>query len=86
MPQGIFHAAVRPATTIACASWCPVCTFADWGEVASGYMEMDLVVHCGTRTQGSFPHTLVLTNVASGWTECIVECFRVEALLWCLCF
>jgi hypothetical protein len=27
----------------------PVRTFADWGEVKPGYLEMDLVVHCGPR-------------------------------------
>ena len=30
--------------------------------------EVDLVDHCGARTEGSFLHTLVLTDVASGWT------------------
>jgi len=59
----------------------PVRTFADWGEVGSGYMEMDLVVHCGVRTQGSFVHTLVLTDVASGWTECIALPVREQSLI-----
>jgi hypothetical protein len=44
----------------------PVRTFADWGEVGPGYLEVDMVVHCGTRAEGSFVHTLVLTDVASG--------------------
>ncbi len=59
----------------------PVRTFADWGEVGSGYMEMDLVVHCGAKAQGSFVHTLVLTDVASGWTECIALPVREQSLI-----
>ena len=34
-------------------------------------MEVDLVTHSGPKAVGSFVHTLVLTDVASGWTECI---------------
>jgi hypothetical protein len=46
----------------------PVRTFADWGETGPGYLEVDLVTHCGERAAGSFVHTLVLTDVTSGWT------------------
>ena len=34
-------------------------------------MEVDLVAHCGTVHEGSFLSTLVLTDVATGWTECL---------------
>ncbi len=44
-------------------------------------MEMDPVVHCGARAQGSFVHTLVLTDVASGWTECIALPVRKQSLI-----
>ena len=46
-----------------------ICTFADWNDVVPGFFEGDLVAHCGDRTDGSFLNTLVLTNIASGWTE-----------------
>jgi hypothetical protein len=59
----------------------PVRTFADWGEVGAGYLEMDMVVHCGARAEGSFVHTLVLTDVASGWTECVALPVREQALI-----
>jgi len=59
----------------------PVRTFADWGEVSPGYLEMDLVVHCGTRLVGSFVHTLVLIDVASGWTECLALPVREQTLI-----
>lgn len=44
-------------------------TFADWGEPLPGSMEMDLVAHCGQVNRGSYVHSLVLTDIASGWTE-----------------
>jgi len=44
-------------------------TFADWNEPLPGSMEMDLVAHCGAVNRGSYVHSLVLTDVASGWTE-----------------
>lgn len=47
----------------------PVRTFADWEQVRPGYLEVDLVAHCGTRMAGSFVHTLVLTDVASDCSD-----------------
>jgi len=44
-------------------------TFADWNDPAPGSMEMDLVAHCGSVNRGSYVHTLVMTDIASGWTE-----------------
>jgi hypothetical protein len=32
-------------------------------------MEMDLVAHCGDVNRGSYVNSLVLTDIASGWTE-----------------
>jgi len=34
-------------------------------------MEADLVAHCGTRAEGPYLSSLVLTDVATGWTECL---------------
>ena len=44
-------------------------TFADWNEPPPGSMEMDLVAHCGPVNRGSYVNSLVLTDIASGWTE-----------------
>lgn len=44
-------------------------TFADWNETEPGFFEGDLVAHCGDHVDGSFLNTLVLTDIASGWTE-----------------
>jgi len=32
---------------------------------------MDMVAHCGKSVAGSHVHSLVLTDMASGWTEAI---------------
>ena len=42
-------------------------------------MEADLVAHCGANSEGPFHHTLVLTDVATGWTECLALLRRTEA-------
>jgi hypothetical protein len=44
----------------------PVRTFADWHEPSPGFVEADLVVHCGASMAGSFASTLVLTDIDSG--------------------
>lgn len=46
-------------------------TFADWDDVIPGFLEADLVAHCGGNTQGAFLNTLVLVDIATGWLECI---------------
>jgi len=46
-------------------------TFADWDEAQAGFMEADLVAHCGTSTEGEYLHTLVLTDIETTWTECV---------------
>ena len=48
----------------------PVRTFSDWNDPPPGSMEMDLVAHCGEVNKGSYVHSLVLTDIASGWIEC----------------
>ena len=59
----------------------PVRTFADWEDIGPGFMEMDMVVHCGTKLVGTFVHSLVLTDVASGWTECLAIPVREQTII-----
>jgi hypothetical protein len=47
----------------------PIRTFTDWDDVRPGFIEADLVAHCGTISGGSHLHTLVFTDVATGWME-----------------
>ncbi len=49
----------------------PIRTFAGGDEAQPGFVEADLVAHCGQRAEGAFLYTLVLTDVATGWTECL---------------
>ncbi len=49
----------------------PIRTFAAWDDVRPGFMEADLVAHCGTRAEGPYLSSLVLTDVATGWTACL---------------
>jgi hypothetical protein len=44
-------------------------TFADWNEITPGFLEADLVAHCGDTVRGQFLHTLTMTDIATGWTE-----------------
>ena len=47
----------------------PVRTFSDWNDPAPGFIEADLVSHSGPVASGSFVQTLVLTDIATGWTD-----------------
>ena len=49
----------------------PIRTFADWEENRSGFLEVDLVHHCGESTEGFYLTTLSTVDVASGWSECM---------------
>ena len=48
----------------------PVKTYTRWADQRVGFAEIDLVAHCGMSGHGTFVHTLVLTDLATGWTEC----------------
>jgi hypothetical protein len=49
----------------------PIRTFADWQENAPGFLEADLVAHCGDSVDGFYLYTLSTVDVATGWTECM---------------
>src|SRR3569833_1303994 len=59
----------------------PIRTFGDWNNPEPGYMESDMVAHCGGSMAGSVVHTLVLTDIATGWTECVPLIVRDQALI-----
>jgi len=48
----------------------PIRTYTPWDEEEPGFLEIDLVAHCGTTTAGEYVHTLDATDIATGWTEC----------------
>jgi len=47
----------------------PVRTFTPWEEELPGFMEFDLVAHCGISTEGTYLNTLTGTDLATGWTD-----------------
>ena len=57
-------------------------TFSEWDDVAPGSLEVDFVAHCGGNLSGSFIHSLVATDVSSGWTECIPILIREQSLVF----
>ncbi|MHC2432662.1 hypothetical protein ACVMB0_000037 [Bradyrhizobium sp. USDA 4451] len=59
----------------------PIRTSADWNDPASGFVEADLVAHSDPSARGSFIQTLVLTDIATGWTECAPLIVREQTLL-----
>ncbi len=59
----------------------PIRTFAEWEGAKPGFMEADLVSHCGGDVRGSYLHTLVMTDVVTGWTECMALLFRDQQIV-----
>jgi hypothetical protein len=47
----------------------PVRTFTEWDKERPGFLEIDLVAHCGNTTEGQFLCTLTCTDLCTGWTE-----------------
>jgi hypothetical protein len=47
----------------------PVRTFSDWNEKRPGFLEVDLVAHCGDNVEGFYLNTLSAVDVATGWVE-----------------
>ncbi len=59
----------------------PIRTFADWDRPPPGYLEIDLVAHCGDNMGGSFVYSLVATDVCTGWTEAVPLLAREQSLV-----
>lgn len=49
----------------------PVRTYAQWDDARPGFVEMDLVAHCGETTAGQYISTLNVVDISTGWTECL---------------
>jgi hypothetical protein len=47
----------------------PVRTFTEWDQERPGFMEIDLVAHCGNTTEGQYLNTLTCTDISTGWTD-----------------
>jgi len=53
-------------------------TFMDWNEERPGFMEIDLVAHCGGSVEGQFCYTLTAVDLSTGWTECLAVKNRTQ--------
>lgn len=60
----------------------PVRTFADWDDTQAGFVEIDLVAHCGDTVSGQYVHSFTATDVATGWTECFSMCHRSQIMVF----
>jgi transposase InsO family protein len=47
----------------------PVRTFGDWANVTPGYLQADLVAHCGDSVLGFYLTSLLTIDVTTGWIE-----------------
>jgi hypothetical protein len=56
----------------------PVRTFADWQDTRPGFVEIDLVAHCGDSVHGEYLNTLNVVDLATGWSECLVLANRSQ--------
>ena len=59
----------------------PIRTYNDWNGPPPGFLEIDLVAHCGGPLSGSFIHSLVVTDVCAGWTEAVPLLARDQGLV-----
>jgi hypothetical protein len=56
----------------------PIRTFTAWDEAQPGFMEIDLVAHCGESTAGQYLNTLTCTDLCTGWTEVLALRYRSQ--------
>ena len=66
-PKGV--CTTKPGTLL--RSQVPIRTYTPWNEQRPGFLEIDLVAHCGESTAGTYLCTLNCVDVATGWTECV---------------
>jgi IS30 family transposase len=60
----------------------PVRTWHEWDDTQPGFMEMDLVAHCGDSAVGPFIYTLTAVDVSTGWTECLAIPNMSQIAVW----
>ena len=56
----------------------PIRTFAEWNDAVPGFVEADLVAHDGGSSCGDFLCSFTMTDVATGWTEPVVQLNRAQ--------
>jgi hypothetical protein len=56
----------------------PVRTYTPWDEDQPGFLEIDLVAHCGQTTEGQYVNTLTCVDLSTGWIECLAVPRRTQ--------
>jgi len=56
----------------------PVRTFTPWDEDQPGFLEIDLVAHCGGSVEGQYINTLTCVDLSTGWIECMAVYQRTQ--------
>jgi len=56
----------------------PVRTFTPWDEDKPGFLEIDLMAHCGGSVEGQFINTLTCVDLSTGWIECLAVHHRSQ--------
>ena len=59
----------------------PIKTSHDWVDSLPGFLEIDFVVHGGGSMAGEYLHSLVATDVSTGWTEAVALVAREQSLV-----
>jgi len=59
----------------------PVRTFADWDDARPGFVEVDLVAHCGETVHGQYLNTLSVVDISTGWVECLALAHRSQQMV-----
>lgn len=67
LPRGRPLSATKPGTLLKTAI--PIRTFSEWDDRRPGFVEIDLVAHCGTTVEGFYLNTLSTVDIATGWVE-----------------
>jgi hypothetical protein len=56
----------------------PVRTYTPWNEDQPGFLEIDLVAHCGGSVEGQYINTLTCVDISTGWIECLAVHHRSQ--------
>ena len=56
----------------------PVRTYTPWDEDKPGFLEIDLVAHCGGSVEGQYINTLTCVDLSTGWIECLAVHHRSQ--------
>jgi hypothetical protein len=56
----------------------PVRTYTPWDEDQPGFLEIDLVAHCGGSVEGQYINTLTCVDLSTGWIECLAVHHRTQ--------